>query len=156
MMTNAGRSRSIGVETELGWNPEQFRSHISWSWCDARFVSYDDGNNDYSGKRIPYIPAHTLFASAGYHWKHLQLDASLRGSGPFAWNEDNSLEEPFTLQLGARAALVFDKWEWFLRGENLCDTLSRVFYFRSMGNDFFAQGKPRILMTGLIIHLNNL
>jgi len=156
MMANAARGRSLGAEAEASWQSGGWRLHAAWSFCDARFVNYNDGNNDYSGKRIPYIPAHTLFASAGYHWKHLQLDATLRGSGPFAWNEDNSLEEPFTLLPGARAALVFDKWEWFLRGENLGDTPTRVFYFRSMGNDFFAKGKPRLLMTGIIIHLTNL
>ena len=157
MMTNAGRSRSIGVETELGWNPGQFRSHISYSWCDARFVTFNDGNNDYSGNRLPYVPEHTLHLSAGYSFnigsKTLDVDASLRGEGPFCWNESGTQKEPFRLRAGARMALVFNDWELYVRADNLTDEPGRSFYFKSMGNEFFASSKPRTIMTGITLKL---
>ena len=157
MMTNAGRSRSIGVETELGWNQGQFRSHISYSWCDARFVTFNDGNNDYSGNRIPYVPEHTLSLSAGYTFniggKTLDLDATLHGAGPFNWNESGTRTEPFRLRADSRIALVSDKWELYVRAENLTDANGRSFYFKSMGNEFFAATKPRVIMTGISIKL---
>ena len=157
MMTNAGRSRSIGVETELGWNPGQFRSHISYSWCDARFVTFNDGNNDYSGNRLPYVPGHTLHASAGYGFrigsKTLDIDASLRGEGPFCWNESGTQKEPFRLKAGARIALVFNDWELYVRADNLTDEPGRSFYFKSMGNEFFASSKPRTITTGITLKL---
>lgn len=157
MMTNAGRSRSMGVETELGWNPGQFRSHISYAWCDARFVSFNDGNNDYSGNRLPYVPEHTLYANAGYSFnigsKTLDIDASLRGEGPFCWNESATQSEPFRLRAGARVALVFNDWELYVRADNLTDEPGRCFYFKSMGNEFFASSKPRTIMTGITLKL---
>ena len=157
MMTNAGRSRSMGMETELGWTPGQFRSHLSWAWCDARFVSFNDGNNDYSGNRLPYVPEHTLWASAGYSFKigskTLDIDASLRGEGPFCWNESGTQKEPFRLRADARVALVFPDWELYVRADNLTDAPGRSFYFKSMGNEFFASAKPRIIMTGITLKL---
>lgn len=157
MMTNAGRSRSMGVETELGWTPGQFRSQLSWSWCDARFVSFNDGNEDYSGNRLPYVPEHTLFLNAGYSFKigskTLDVDASLRGEGPFSWNESGTQKEPFHLKANARIALQADNWEFFVRADNLTDETHRSFYFKSMGNEFFALEKPRIIMTGITFKL---
>lgn len=157
MMTNAGRSRSMGVETEIGWNPGQFRSHISYAWCDARFVSFNDGNNDYSGNRLPYVPEHTLYANAGYSFNignsTLDVDASLRGEGPFCWNESGTQREPFRLRAGARMALVFNDWELYVRADNLADEPGRCFYFKSMGNEFFASSKPRTIMTGITLKL---
>ena len=157
MMTNAGRSRSMGAETELGWNPGQFRSHISYSWCDARFVTFNDGNNDYSGNRLPYVPEHTLYASAGYSFKignrTLDIDASLRGEGPYSWNESGTQKEPFRLRAGARIALVSNDWELYVRADNLTDEPGRSFYFKSMGNEFFASSKPRMIMTGITLKL---
>ena len=157
MMTNAGRSRSMGVETELGWNPGQFRSHISYAWCDARFVSFNDGNNDYSGNRLPYVPEHTLYANAGYSFnigsKTLDIDASLRGEGPFCWNESGTQREPFRLRAGARVAIVFNDWELYVRADNLAEEPGRCFYFKSMGNEFFASSKPHTIMTGITLKL---
>ncbi len=157
MMTNAGRSRSMGVETELGWNPGQFRSHISYAWCNARFVSFNDGNNDYSGNRLPYVPEHTLYVNAGYSFnigsKTLDVDASLRGEGPFCWNESGTQREPFRLRAGARVAIVFNDWELYVRADNLTDEPGRCFYFKSMGNEFFASSKPRTIMTGITLKL---
>ena len=157
MMTNAGRSRTMGVETEIGWNPGRFRSQVSWSWCDARFVTFNDGNNDYSGNRIPYVPEHTLYVSAGYSinikGKTLDLDASVNGSGPFSWDESGTRQEPFIVKVNGRIALVSDRWEVYLRADNLTDRTGRSFYFKSMGNEFFASIKPRIIMTGITIKL---
>jgi len=157
MMTNAGHSRSMGIETEIGWTPGDFHSHLSWSFCDARFVSFNDGNNDYSGNPLPYIPKHTLQVSSGYSFrlnqKTLDIDASLNGAGPFNWNEAGARQEPFRLKAGCRIALVFTNWEIYVRGDNLTNTQSRSFYFKSMGNEFFASAKPRIIMTGITLKL---
>lgn len=157
MMTNAGRSRSIGVETELDWNPEQFRSHISWSWCDARFVNYNDGNNDYSGNPLPYVPRHTLSIGAGYSFrlddKTLCIDAGLNGAGPFNWDETGTRQDPFRIMANCRIALVFRDWDIYVRGENLTDTQGHSFYFKSVGNEFFASCKPRIIMIGTTFKL---
>ena len=79
-------------------------------------------------------------------------DAFLRGAGPFWWNEEHSLQEPFSARLGACITLAFPKWEWYVRGENLTGTESHSFYFKSMEKEFFAAGKPRMLYTGISLN----
>lgn len=157
MMTNAGRSRNIGTEAELSWTPGAFRSNVSLSWCDARFVRYDDGNRDYAGNHVPYVPRHTLFVGTGYRFNlnkcHLDVDLDARGTGPIWWNEENTLREPFSLRFDGRIGLAFSKWELYVRAENLTDVKTRSFYFKSVGNEFFASTKPRIILTGISIKL---
>lgn len=157
MMTNAGRSQNKGIEAELDWTPGNFRAHLSLSWCDARFLRYDDGNQDYAGNHIPYVPQHTLYVGAGYSFPlsgcHLVVDSDARGDGAVWWNEANSLREPFHLRLDGRIALAFPTWEAYIRGENLANTPGRIFYFKSIGNEFFASARPRLFLLGLSIKL---
>ena len=162
MMVNAARSRSLGAEAELSWTPGSWNLSTAYSFCDSRFLSYNDGNETYDGNRVPYVPAHTLHVNAGYNWSlssstTLKLNTSLCGAGPFAWNEANSLEESFSLRWNARVALTIkDRVEISLRGENLLNTRSDVFYFKSMGNEFLAAGKPLTLLAGITYYLTNI
>ncbi len=57
MMTNAGKSRSYGVEAQVRYSKGGFAGHAAWGWNNARFTEYVDGTADYAGKRIPYSPA---------------------------------------------------------------------------------------------------
>jgi outer membrane receptor protein involved in Fe transport len=52
------------------------------------------------------------------------------------------------------ASLVWEKGHWgaSLWGKNLLNEKYNTFYFRSIGNDFFAQGKP--LHFGVSLHVN--
>ena len=153
MMTNAGKSRSYGVEVQVRYSKGGFVGHAAWGWNNARFVSFSDGNADYAGKRIPYSPAHTLFAAAGYNWSKLSLQAHVRGTGPIAWNEENTLVEPFYVTLGARASVTIGRVLLYLEGENLTNTRYKAFYFKSMGNEFFQLGKPISLHVGIQIRI---
>lgn len=162
MMVNAARSRSLGAEAELSWTPGNWNLSAAYAFTDARFVSYNDGNETYDGNRVPYVPAHTLHINAGYDWKltssaTLKLNTSLLGTGPFAWNEANTLSEPFSLRWNARMALTLsEKWEFSLRADNLLNAKSNVFYFKSMGNEFLAAGKPLTLLAGITYYLTNI
>ena len=157
MMTNAGRSRSVGAEIEASWNHKRFHSRLSYGFCDSRFIEYVDGENNYGGNRVPYVPSHTLHINAGYGLdiggRTLDLDMSLRGVGPISWNETGNLQEPMRLFLEARAGMDLGLFEIFVRGENLTGTGSGVFYFKSIGREFLASGKPRSITTGIIVNI---
>lgn len=157
MMTNAGRSRSVGAEVELDWRPGTFHFHGSYAWCDARFVQYNDGNHDYSGNRVPYVPKHTAFLSAS--WRHpigkatLTLSASARAYGTISWDEAGTHSEPVHIRPDARIALSYKRTEIWLRGENLTGSTGRNFYFKSVGREFFALERPRNILLGININL---
>ena len=64
MMTNAGRTRSIGAELALQCSPwRTLDLHIAYGYTDARFVRYDNGQQDFNGNFLPYAPSHTLTVS---------------------------------------------------------------------------------------------
>lgn len=158
MMANAAKSRSRGVESELSWRWKGLNVNFSASFMDARFVSYDDGHEDYSGNRIPYSPSSSLYARAGYRFdfnskvlNSLMLSADILWNGSVSWNESGTLvQSPYSL-LGLDARLSFRKVQFFVRGENLTDTSYSVFYFKSVGNSFFQTGKPRRFNAGIAL-----
>ena len=160
MMTNAGKSRSTGAELEADYAKGGFHARLSYGWNDARFISFNDGNGDYSGNRVPYVPSQTLFAMAEYSFsfsgkslKSITVEANANGTGGIEWNEANTTHEPFHLLLGASVSFSFPKFSLFLRGENLTGEEYRTFYFKSIGNEFFQAGKPARIIAGVSLNL---
>lgn len=156
MMTNAGRSRSIGAECQATVRADRFSSRLSYAWNRAEFLEYYDGNQDYAGNRVPYTPEHLLYLSAEYRiplsWKRfrtLAFEADLRGTGPLWWDEGNTLREPFYLQCGGRISLAADRFDIYIQGDNLTGTTYRSFYFKSIGNAFFQASKPARASIGI-------
>lgn len=156
MMTNAGRSASLGFEGELAWQHGGLNLRSAFGMAHAHFRIYNDGNTDYAGNRLPYAPSHTLSASASYRFdlgrtkfRWLEAGLHLRQTGRIWWNDANTLSQgPCTL-LGAHLALGVSRTEFFLRGENLTDAHYHTFYFKSVGNEFFQIAKPRRFTIGI-------
>lgn len=160
MMTNAGKSRSIGLEAELSYGIGDFTFSAAYGYCDARFVEFDDGISDYAGKRIPYAPEHTLNLLAGYRWdlkgdyfRAISASVDMSAAGRIWWDEANSLFQPFHALLGANVRGHFKWFDVYLRGENLTDATYETFYFKSVGKSFFQVGKPLRLTVGLAVNL---
>ena len=156
MMANAARSRVWGAEAavQYRWAENNWYGIIdgSYGFTDARFINFNDGMGDYSGKFIPYAPQHTAHAlvSAGYEvgrkWlKKVSLGLKADGIGRIYWNEQNDCSQPFYGLLSAMVNIEWDYVRLILWGRNLTGTEYDVFYFRSMGNDFLQHGKPREL-----------
>lgn len=149
IMTNAGKTRSLGVEFSGRWHfLSRYTLSAAYGFTDARFVEFDNGKEDFAGKRIPYAPAHTLFASINGVWplgaSGLRLNAviDVRGAGDIYWDEGNRQHQPFYALLGASVALESARWSLTLWGENLTQTHYNTFSYVSIGNTFFQRGKP--------------
>ncbi len=162
MMTNAGRSRSLGGELSLQILPHRnVVLDAAYGYTDARFVRYDNGRSDFSGNRIPYAPGHTLSLGAewsiptGAGWLHeVVLHAGVRGTGPICWDEANTLRQDFYLLPDASVSLRHSRYALDFWGRNLTDTRHDVFWFKSMGNEFVQRGRPRTLGVTLSIRIN--
>ncbi len=162
MMTNAGRSRSRGGEASLQIVPRNdLVFDIAYGYTDARFVRHDDGREDFSGRRIPYAPAHTLWLGAewaiptGVSWLgDVVLRAGARGAGRIEWNEANTLQQPFYLLASASVALRHERYTLDFWSRNLGGTEYDVFYFKSMGNEFIQRGRPRTIGITLSINID--
>lgn len=149
IMTNAGKTRSFGGELTLNYSPdEKFDFTASYGYTNARFREYFNGIYDFKGKKLPYVPAHTLFLQALYNLtineeKGLGMifDINMRGTGPIEWNEENSIRQKFYATLGANVSLLYKNWEFKLWGKNLTDCQYNTFYFKSMGNEFVQRAR---------------
>lgn len=160
MMKNAGKSHSAGAEAEISYNYKGLSFSSAFGCNNARFDKYSDGNQDYSGNLIPYSPSHTLYLRGGYvfHFKSqsckaLQLGIDYNNTGRIMWNEDNSLSQGSYGLLGVDAELKFKKFSLYSRADNILGTEYNVFYFKSIGNSFFQEGKPFRFIAGVRITL---
>ena len=153
MMTNAGRTRSMGAELSASWHAnDDLTVRASYGYTDATFRRYNDGRNDYRGKRVPYAPANTLFAEVNWRISPLtfsgitpSVTATARGLGKIYWNEANTVSQPFYCLPSLSIAFDADKWSLRLSADNITATRYNTFYFVSMGNAFTPRGLPRLL-----------
>ncbi|MFI3262238.1 MAG: TonB-dependent receptor [Rikenellaceae bacterium] len=159
MMTNAGHSRSYGVEFSGRATLGNFNFTTSYGYTNAKFISYDDNEEDYSGNYIPYAPKHTLFASADYTvnvnhklLKGIMFNINTNGAGGIYWNEQNSLSQSFYALLGTEVKFEGNNFSLSLWGKNICNKEYNTFYFLSMGNEFVQQARPRTF--GITLNLN--
>lgn len=163
MMTNAGRSRNMGVEAALTWTPrEQSGLTVTYGYTNAKFVKYNDGKSDYKGNYIPYVPTHTLHARAFNTWEvhscgewltGVTLSANVQCAGRIYWNEANSLSQPLYALLGSELTLEGRHYSLELWGRNLTGTQYKTFYFVSMSREFLQRGHGRTLGATLRLRL---
>ena len=159
MMSNAGESFSYGAEATVAYKVGDVTLNASYGYTHAEFREYLSGDSDYSGNIVPYAPRETMSANIEYRLpvskefaNFLLLNVGWSGVGRIYWNEDNTLSQAFYGLLSA--SLTWEKGAFgaSLWGKNLLDEQYNTFYFRSIGNDFFAQGKP--LQLGVSLHIN--
>ena len=149
MMSNAGKSFSSGVEACASYSVGDFLLSASYGYTHAEFREYKSGNNDYSGNILPFAPRETMSANVEYRIPVTRnfvdcmlLNVGWNGVGRIYWNEENALSQAFYGLLNASLTWEKSLLGVSLWGKNLLNGHYDTFYFRSVGNDFFAQGKP--------------
>ena len=159
MMSNAARARSFGAELTATYSYKGFSLRADYGYTNARFRDYDDGTTNYAGNRLPYAPANTLSLTAAYNWtidnptlRSITLSADWRASGAIYWNEANTLRQPIYSTLGAQLTLRLKELTITLWGRNLTNTDYDVFYFKSVGKEFFSKGAP--IHGGIRLNIN--
>lgn len=160
IMTNAGRTLSRGLELTAGWQAlEQLQCRAAWGYTRATFSKFHNGIHDYKGKRVPYAPANTLFASATWMptievaGVRPTLEMNLRCAGDIYFDEANTVRQPFYAVLGGSLTLNSTHWSLRLWGENITDTRYSTFYFVSIGNAFVQQSRPWSIGATLRVRL---
>lgn len=182
MMVNAGKSYSCGVELSLRGNAigDRFSWMASYGLTHSVFKEYSDeiegsqtGSGgkqdvvevDYSGKRVPFVPMHTLGLNADYRWpiggsvlQAITIGANMSAQGRIYWDEANTYSQPFYALLGAHVdaelgrSIVLSLWS-----RNITDTRYSSFAFDSSATgkkEYFAQrGNPFQIGIDLRLHL---
>ncbi len=160
MMTNAGRTRSIGGEFSIMANFTKGLSLMaSYGYTNAKFTKYNNGLADYKGKYLPYVPQNTVSGTASYTFYKLgnildkiSFALGYNGIGKIYWNEENSVSQDFYSLMNAsiymeKGILGLELW-----GKNITDSNYYNFYFVSVGNTFLSRGKPA--QWGVTLNIN--
>ena len=164
MMVNAGRSASCGGELSVTWCPVQHLALVAnYGYTHATFRKYDDGSDsDYTGKRVPFVPMHTMNVDAAYtftiskkanDWsiRNITLGCNLSGAGNIYWTEDNSVSESMHPLLNARLSFEAKRFAATLWSRNITDSHYNTFYFQSSGRGFEQHCRP--FQMGLDVNL---
>jgi outer membrane receptor protein involved in Fe transport len=159
MMSNAARAYSVGAELSASYNYRGLTLRGDYGYTNARFRSYNDGISDYSGNHLPYAPSNTVSLQAGYSWNinnsmlhQIAIMVDWRGIGSIYWNEANTLRQPFYSLFGAQLMLRMKSVDITLWARNITNAEYDVFYFKSVGEEFFSKGAP--LHAGIRININ--
>lgn len=161
MMTNAGRTRSLGGEFSVQFKPWQnLDIDLSYGYTEATFRRYIDGEENYRGNYVPFAPRHTLAAGltwtipTGVDWMgDVVLYGGMRSVGKIYWNEANTVSQPFYTLFNASVRLEHRNYTLDFWGQNLGDKEYGVFYFESIGNRFLQQGRPQVFGVTLSINI---
>ena len=156
---NAGESESYGVEANLVASLNRHLSlNASYGYTRAKFVKYE-GDEDYSGNYVPFVPRHTLNVGGAYTFffkdgwaESLTFGANCTGAGKIYWTEANNASQDFYATLNGYISLKTKSVQIDVWGRNLTDTNYTTFYFESMGSGFEQRSKP--LQVGVDVRLH--
>lgn len=151
MMTNAGRSRSVGAEAALTAKPYKTISlSASYGYTHATFTDYNNGLADFTGNHLPYVPQHTVSATANYEHtisnrfiNSISAQLHYTGAGRIYWDEANSVWQDYYSQIGASVGASGNVWNLQLWAKNITNQDFANFHFTSVGRTFLSKGKPR-------------
>ncbi|MCR5245686.1 MAG: hypothetical protein K6C31_05155, partial [Bacteroidales bacterium] len=69
--------------------------------------------------------------------------------GDIYWDEDNTLRQPFRLTVSGGISYSAGSFRVYLRGENLSGAEIPVFWFRSVGREFYQLSRPATITLGV-------
>jgi outer membrane receptor protein involved in Fe transport len=150
MMTNAGRTRSYGVESQVSYTGRRLTASASYGRTEATFRRYVSDTTSYRGKHLPYAPQHTLALAADWRqpldgpqgdWS-LLLHADWKAQGPIYWDDANAYRQDFYGMLAASVGVHWRRYSLTLRGANLTDRRAQVFHYVSMQRHFVQTARP--------------
>ena len=154
MMTNAGKSHSLGAEATLRGRAVDNRLDwgLTYAFTSAKFDEYEDYKDNY----VPFVPQHTLSAMLDYHIGQFTIGANFSGQGKTYWDEANTYAQKFYALLGAHADYDFGPVVVTLWGRNLTDTRYNTFAVESSaagGTRYFAQ-QANPIQVGLDVNIH--
>ena len=155
MMSNAGRTRSVGVENSTRYNVGNWLFALDAGFTDARFRDYQyNDTTNYRGKHVPYAPTATCAVSAKYTWNiqrkwadNISFTVQNQAIGKIYWNENNSLSQPLYSLLSANIGYQKELFSIQLFARNITNTHYNTFYFKSISREFYSDGTP--IMIGI-------
>lgn len=173
MMVNAGSSRSMGVEMtlrgsvvddRLSWSASYGYTHATFrQYAETQTVDGEDVEVDYRGKYVPYVPVHTIGATADYRqpldsrlFRAVTFGMNVNAQGKVYWDEANTRAQNFYAVLGAHADLDMGALTLSVWGRNLTQTHYNTFALQSSASGekqwFGNRANPRQIGVDVRLH----
>ncbi len=173
---NAGASRHRGVEAEMHiylfrndrsdarlsawWHPAEISVRPAFTFSHFIFTDFTDYGNDFSGNKIPGIPAYVTSSSVFAELAGgLYANAQHRFIGEMAMNDLNNryseMAQLFDLMLGYKTNIERWRFDAYVAVNNLFDThyasmiLVNAPSFGGASPRYYYPGMPRYFRTGL-------
>ncbi|MCE5363786.1 TonB-dependent receptor [Pseudomonas anguilliseptica] len=152
---NAGQSRRDGLELSLDWQlADAWRWSLAYAYNRYRFIDYQAQTEDFSGNRVPGIPAQSLFSEVAYEHQDFYLRLGVTAQAQVYANDGNTQSAPghalLSLRLGKRLQFAEQSLEPYLGIDNL---LGREYFDNLRINDgnarYFEPGPGRTLYAGV-------
>ncbi|MDB4485589.1 TonB-dependent receptor [bacterium] len=125
IILNAEEVRAIGIEAEANWNPsDRLAISASVGWSEIEFEKFNDGTDDLSGNRVPFVPEFT--AGLGFRYEigdGFYVSSAYRAIGSVNYKDDGSStfkQETYQI-LDAQIGYEGENWSASVFGHNLLD-----------------------------------
>ncbi len=149
-VSNAGESRSEGVEMNVSWQlSDSFELAANAGYTDASYTDYvDTVGQDRGGERFPYVPKLTALLSANWAFElaneaEVELSAQYRYVGDILSGSGVDIDLQFPVDsynvIDLRASLYKDDWRADIFVENAADKFIETRVFNSF---FFSEERP--------------
>ena len=163
MMSNAGRTCSLGFEHSTRYNHGNWQFSLDAGITDARFSDYQyNDTTNHRGSHVPYAPTATGSVSARYNWNvqrkwadKISFTIQNQAIGKIFWNETNSLSQPLYALLSANIGYQREHLTLQLFARNITNTSYHTFYFKSVSREFYSDGTPRTFGVNLKYTIDN-
>lgn len=156
---NAGKSRSYGAEANMRYHANQYITlHAAYGFTHAEFTEYETNERingkvetvNYKGKRVPFVPRHTLNSGLDLNFKlkerawldRILVNLTYSGIGKLYWTEKNDVSQKFYGTINSRVSFIKNKAFVDVWARNLLNKDYATFYFESMGTGFMQKGAP--------------
>ncbi|MEZ4896197.1 MAG: TonB-dependent receptor [Saprospiraceae bacterium] len=165
---NAGSSGMFGAEI-LASYPWELGNHtvtqtLAYTFADYHFLDFKDGDNDYSGLRLPGTPRHRVNYRVAWDWKHRwHALVQLIGQDRLTLRDDESAwgDGYFLMHLNAGRTFRFGskQLELFGQVDNLTNTLYASMFLINAGSfggaapRYYYPGMPRSFRVGARVEL---
>ncbi|PCI55207.1 MAG: hypothetical protein COB45_06850 [Gammaproteobacteria bacterium] len=152
---NAGEAEIKGLELEVMVLPiDELSLGLKYTYLDAIFTDFIDGENDYSGNRLSRTPEHSFVLNIAYDIENpFNNNGLLSLESDYAWNddrfEDNSNESPEIIKayglLDARILYELDNWQLSIWAKNITDEEFETHYVKFGNSSHVTFGQPRTI-----------
>ncbi len=158
---NAAKSYSAGLELNVRYNLSQaLVASLSYGYTNSKFTEYTDKQNEYSGKRVPFVPENTINLDINYSRsfpgkfiKKFNLVAQFLGAGKIFWTEKNDVVQDFYASANIDTSINFSIFEFSIYLNNITNSRYNTFYFETLGTGIAQLNYPFNFGTGLKIDL---